>query len=121
MDTNRIASLSVLVFVIFSMSLAATLPSYGQSSTDEKSSVVEKIPQEQWYYRWEHSPVDNQNLHLWMDASDDEWTLFGKDSDFRATQQGSHTLWFMISLPDGDWKNPALWIPPVMHAGASLC
>ncbi len=116
MDTNRIASLSVLIFVMFSMSLAATLPSYGQSSTDEKSSVVEKIPQEQWYYRWEHSPVNDQNLPLWMDASDDEWKLFGNGSDFKTTQQGSHTLWFMISLPDGDWENPALWIPPVMHA-----
>jgi len=114
MDTNRIASLSVLVLVMLNMSLAAILPSYGQSSTHEKSSVVEKIPQEQWYYRWEHSSVDDQDLPLWMDASDDEWKLFGNGSDSRASQQGSHTLWFMIDLPDGDWKNPALWIPPVM-------
>ena len=115
MDTNRTASLSVLVFVIFSMSLAATLPVYGQSLTAEKSSVVEKIPQEQWYYRWEHSPVGDQNLPLWMNASDDEWKLFGDGSDFKASQQGSHVLWFMINLPDGNWEDPALWIPPVMH------
>ena len=115
MDTNRIVLLSVLALAMFSISLAAALSSHSQSSIDERSSVVEKIPQERWRYRWEHSPVDDQSLPLWMDASDNEWTLFGDGSDFRATQQGSHTLWFMISLPDGDWKNPALWIPPVMN------
>ena len=102
----RVVSLS-----IFALIMVASF-SYGAS---QDSPVVE-IPQEQWHYRWEHSPVDDQNLPLWMDASDDEWKLFGKGSDFRASQQGSHTLWFMISLPDGDWKNPALWIPPVMNA-----
>lgn len=115
MKTSRIASLSIFILIMFNMLLAATLPSHGQSSVDEKSSVVKKIPQEQWYYRWEHSPVDDQNLPIWMDALNDEWKLFGNGSDSRASQQGSNILWFMISLPDGDWKHPALWIPPVMH------
>ena len=102
----------VLISVVLGTFLIAALPSYSEFSTGERSSAVE-IPQERWRYRWGDSPVDAQGAPLWIDAPDDEWTPFAGKADFRADQQGDHILWFMIPLPDGGWRHPALLVPPV--------
>ncbi len=101
-------------FAVLGASLIITSPGYGQVLAPQDSPAVE-IPRSDWLYRWGDSPVDDQGMPLWIDAPDTEWMPVGGGSDFKANQQGNHTLWFMIRLPGRDWKYQALLIPPVMH------
>ncbi|MFC1717060.1 ATP-binding protein [Candidatus Poribacteria bacterium] len=117
MSYSRHSSLvkwSILPSIVLGMYLMVAVSSHGQSPASQDSPVID-IPQNDWYYRWGDSPVDDQGMPLWIDAPDSEWTLVGEDSDFKANPQKNRTLWFMIRLPDGRWKHPTLLVPSVMH------
>lgn len=84
----------------------------GYPSASEESPTIE-LPFSDLRYRWGDSPVDDNGIPIWMDFPDIKWALVGKGLKLKSNQQGRHTIWFMIRLPDGDWKPPALFIPPV--------
>lgn len=63
-----------------------------------------------WEYRWEDSPVDQSGVPVWVTGSDpDQWNAIGFPSN-PPDRQGRHHVWYRINLPDGPWREPALYI-----------
>ena len=115
--SSQLASRGILLLTVLSMSLIALPSGYGQLSTFQDSPVIE-IPQSSWYYRWGDSPVDDQGMFRWIyeDTSSSEWQAIPDVSYPLSRPQGGRFLWLMLQVPDGQWKNPALLLPPVSQS-----
>ena len=115
--SSQLVSRGILLLTVLSMSLIALPSGYGQLSTFQDSPVIE-IPQSSWYYRWGDSPVDDQGMFRWIyeDTSSSEWQAIPDVSYPLSRPQGGRFLWLMLQVPDGQWKNPALLLPPVSQS-----
>lgn len=111
---SYIVFLGVLAFTVFAVPLVFPTPGYGQLPTTQDSPVVE-IPYSNCYYRWGDSPEDDNGMPLWIyeDTSSAGWQSM-KDFSLPSTdQQEGYFLWIMIPVPAGNWRHPALFLPPV--------
>ncbi|RAH38284.1 GGDEF domain-containing protein [Halomonas sp. SL1] len=66
-----------------------------------------------WEYRWGDSPVSADGVPTWVKPGDDDaWNAI----DFPANppgRRGQTHAWFRLSLPEGDWQDPALYITSI--------
>ncbi|WP_207894941.1 GGDEF domain-containing protein [Marinobacterium mangrovicola] len=66
-----------------------------------------------WSYRWGDSAFDSSGVPLWTQQSDPQaWhaIAFPADPPDRADKQN---IWFRTLLPEGDWRDPVLYISSV--------
>lgn len=63
-----------------------------------------------WEYRWGDSLFNEQNQPLWALTEEPEaWTSIGFPSN-PPERRGQRNAWFRITLPEGDWADPVLYI-----------
>ncbi|PXX95302.1 GGDEF domain-containing protein [Halomonas sp. LBP4] len=63
-----------------------------------------------WQYRWGDSPFDGAGTPLWTrQEAPAEWHPIAFPSN-PPGREGRHHAWFRIPLPDGDWRDPVLYI-----------
>lgn len=95
---------STLIPVIWALllSLLAGSPLQADSST---------LPLDTgWQYRWGDSPFDDDTTPLWTrQEAPTEWHPIAFPSN-PPGREGRHHVWFRIPLPDGDWRDPVLYI-----------
>jgi len=92
---SRFGRLCLTVFFYFSVSLAV------HAKTDLESG---------WEYRWGDSPVDSRGIPDWISGeAPDQWNAIGFPSN-PPGRRGQDQVWYRISLPDGSWQEPILYI-----------
>lgn len=66
---------------------------------------------EGWEYRWGDSPFRADGTPVWVDdpASQDEWQPIAFPSN-PPGRGGNKHAWFRITLPEGEWRDPVLYI-----------
>ncbi|MEX2475276.1 diguanylate cyclase [Marinobacter sp.] len=66
---------------------------------------------EGWEYRWGDSPFTESGRPEWAlaDAADGDWHTIGFPSG-PPNRQGREHVWFRITLPGGEWREPVLYI-----------
>ncbi len=63
-----------------------------------------------WEYRWGDSPRLPDGSPAWTrQAEDDAWQPIAFPSN-PPDRQGRHHAWFRITLPEGNWRDPVLYI-----------
>lgn len=66
-----------------------------------------------WEYRWGDSPFNDQDQPVWALTDETEaWSTIGFPSN-PPDRRGQRNAWFRISLPDGNWSEPVLYINSV--------
>ena len=92
---SRIGRLALALLVGLLVSLAA------QAKTDLE---------EGWEYRWGDSPFTNAGVPLWV-VNDEpaQWQSIGFPSN-PPDRNGNTNVWYRVTLPDGHWREPVLYI-----------
>jgi diguanylate cyclase (GGDEF)-like protein len=63
-----------------------------------------------WEYRWGDSPTDSSGTPEWIKGGDPgEWQAIGFPSN-PPDRQGREQIWYRVTLPDGTWRDPVLYI-----------
>lgn len=65
-------------------------------------------------YRWGDSPLDENNIPIWtyQELNSPEWKQTHTTSNLKnPTKQ--NILWLKIPIPEGDWTEPAVYLPRV--------
>lgn len=63
-----------------------------------------------WEYRWGDSPFDAAGVPLWTQApEEDAWSPIGFPSN-PPGRAGRQNAWFRVTLPEGEWRDPVLYI-----------
>lgn len=95
----RLFSLPTL-WVLLCFSITTSLPA-GATTIDLDSG---------WQYRWGDSPLDENGLPAWTrDSVDEAWQPIGFPSN-PPGRDDRHNAWFRITLPEGDWRDPVVYI-----------
>ncbi len=113
----NVSAIGVFALTVLCVCLTIPLPAHSQSPVAQNSPVV-TMPLSGWYYRWGNSPLDEEGMPLWTRQNEPtpEWKLVGDASGAKAERQGQSDLWLMIQPPEGQWQNPGLLVPPVIHS-----
>lgn len=97
---------------VFTLLLSLTLGGLLQSA----SAVAGTEPvylDSGWQYRWGDSPFTSDGVPLWTrESADDQW----RDIDFPANppeRQGQENIWYRVTLPDGQWREPVLYVSSI--------
>lgn len=106
---------TLLILFVPIIFLTASLSGYAQSPNTQNSSAV-KITIENCYYRWGDSPLNDQQLPLWIYEDISQWRPVKDSPDFQKNPLKQNVLWILIQLPEGNWKCPAILIPPVYQS-----
>ncbi|PXX92437.1 GGDEF domain-containing protein [Marinobacter vulgaris] len=65
---------------------------------------------EGWEYRWGDSPFSEDDVPQWTRADDPEqWQAIGFPSN-PPDREGRDQIWYRVTLPDGQWQEPVLYI-----------
>lgn len=82
----------------------------GLSLSHPVSSAMQPVD-EGWQYRWGDSPFLADGTPLWLDEPDsaDQWHDIAFPSN-PPGRMGREHAWFRVTLPEGDWYAPALYI-----------
>jgi len=63
-----------------------------------------------WEYRWGDSPTDSVGTPEWIKGGDPgQWQAIGFPSN-PPDRQGREQVWYRVTLPDGPWREPVLYI-----------
>jgi diguanylate cyclase (GGDEF)-like protein len=63
-----------------------------------------------WQYRWGDSPFDENGIPVWtQEAVDEAWQPIGFPSNPPGREK-RHNAWFRITLPEGNWRDPVMYI-----------
>ncbi|MBB3140855.1 GGDEF domain-containing protein [Halomonas organivorans] len=63
-----------------------------------------------WEYRWGDSPRLADGTPAWIQPGKDEaWHAIGFPSN-PPHREGRHHAWFRVTLPEGDWRDPVLYV-----------
>ncbi len=63
-----------------------------------------------WQYRWGDSPMDARGVPEWVSApNDDAWQPIAFPSN-PPDRSGRKNAWFRVTLPQGSWSSPVLYI-----------
>lgn len=98
---------SFIFFLFIALSLLGALLVPKNSSAADAPLVLEKG----WEYRWGDSPFDENGVPLWTVRQQDAsaWQAI----DFPSNPPGrdyQSNVWYRTTLPDGDWRDPVLYI-----------
>ncbi len=65
-----------------------------------------------WQYRWGDSPFDQQGIPLWTleDAEHGNQWLRIKFPSNPPSRNGKTNVWYRITLPDGNWRDPVIYV-----------
>lgn len=92
---SRIGRLALALLVGLLVSLAA------QAKTDLE---------EGWEYRWGDSPFTDAGVPLWVvNDEPSQWQAIGFPSN-PPDRQGRSNVWYRVTLPEGHWREPVLYI-----------
>lgn len=65
---------------------------------------------EGWEYRWGDSPFTDQGVPAWvLEEASDQWRSIGFPSN-PPDRNGRENVWFRVTLPEGEWLQPVLYI-----------
>ncbi|MBK1619087.1 hypothetical protein CKO42_11715 [Lamprobacter modestohalophilus] len=65
---------------------------------------------EGWEYRWGDSPFNAEGVPVWtLDQSSAAWSAIGFPSN-PPGRNGQTNLWVRTTLPEGDWRDPVLYL-----------
>ncbi|MGY4879369.1 GGDEF domain-containing protein [Vreelandella aquamarina] len=70
------------------------------------------VPLDDWEYRWGDSPRDANGNFVWLKESSGSW----QPIDFPASppgRNGQQHIWFRTVLPEGEWRDPVLYITSI--------
>lgn len=103
---SRMSLLAVLI--------AAPL-AYGKSIGFHSSRPVEL--KEGWFYRWGDSPINKSGIPRLVgeEGIDSSWAVLSPE-DFLQSSGSENIVWYRIKLPNVEWVNPAVFMPPVILA-----
>ncbi|GHE19491.1 GGDEF domain-containing protein [Halomonas urumqiensis] len=63
-----------------------------------------------WEYRWGDSPFNESGIPAWtLDTDPANWQAIGFPSN-PPRRDGRRHAWFRITLPEGEWRDPVLYI-----------
>lgn len=64
-----------------------------------------------WEHRWGDSPLNEAGVPLWILADDDQkaWQAIDFPSN-PPGRDGQRNVWYRTTLPDGDWRDPVIYI-----------
>jgi two-component system sensor histidine kinase ChiS len=85
-----------------------------------KSPVTTNLPPieitQGWQYRWGDSPVDETAVPIWTEEeiSSPDWKPFQFPKKLKKPP-GENIVWLRVSLPEGQWKSPALYLGAVPY------
>ncbi|TVM04760.1 MAG: GGDEF domain-containing protein [Halomonas sp.] len=65
-----------------------------------------------WEYRWGDSPLDAQGQPVWLNDTSDQWQPIDFPSN-PAERNGQQHVWFRTFLPEGEWRDPVLYITSI--------
>lgn len=103
-----------LISLIIAIAILVVAPSlWGQSS------FINNPPKKLingWLYRWGDLPLSKDGKLSAIEADGDTlWNELGADEVLK-TSKRSDFIWYRTKLPDIEWTNPAIFIPPVILA-----
>ncbi|NEX16552.1 MAG: GGDEF domain-containing protein [Halochromatium sp.] len=65
---------------------------------------------EGWEYRWGDSPFTADGIPTWtLDQEAEDWSAIGFPSN-PPSRDGQTNVWFRTILPEGDWRDPVLYL-----------
>jgi len=65
---------------------------------------------EGWEYRWGDSPFTTDGVPEWvLQDAPEQWNSIGFPSN-PPGREGRENVWFRVTLPDGEWQEPVLYI-----------
>ena len=104
------------LIAIFILNSVFSNQGYPQTQTNDLPLQIT----EGWDYRWGDSPFDEQEVAVWTYELDEssEWKPLSYpagvgDPPYR---KGRKTIWFRVTLPEGNWLDPHLYIGSVGFA-----
>ncbi|MGM0616059.1 MAG: GGDEF domain-containing protein [Pseudomonadota bacterium] len=65
-----------------------------------------------WEYRWGDSPRNAQGQPVWLNDTSDAWQPIDFPSN-PAERNGQQHVWFRTFLPEGEWRDPVLYITSI--------
>lgn len=91
-----------LLRLILALFLGLSLPVSGFAASQPVS--------EGWEYRWGDSPFNAQGVPEWiLEDAPDQWQSIGFPSN-PPNRNGRQNVWFRVTLPQGEWQEPVLYI-----------
>jgi len=108
-NLNKLLPTIVLIFSI------TILPVSGQSLNLKSHEPV--MLADGWFYRWGDSPINKTAIPKWVEGngSDSLWTALNPEN-FLQPSGTENIVWYRTKLPDVEWVNPAIFIPPLILA-----
>jgi len=99
--------LTVGLFVVAVRPVGAAV--FGQS--EESGTAAPLDLDSDWQYRWGDSPVDSDGVPVWTrdGPNDPAWSDIGFPSN-PPGRDGRENVWYRVALPEGDWRDPVLYI-----------
>ena len=103
---NRVSILMILIAV----SLA-----HGQPVSPHSSRPLEL--KTGWFYKWGDSPINKAAIPRLVEEEgiDSSWNPLSPEN-FLQGSGSENIVWYRIKLPDVEWVNPAVFMPPVILA-----
>ncbi|MDR5898181.1 diguanylate cyclase [Halomonas vilamensis] len=89
------------------MTFVILLLSFGSGVAD-----VSPAPLEHWEYRWGDSPRDALGHPLWLSDASPSWQAIPFPAN-PPERKGQQHAWFRTFLPDGEWRDPVLYITSI--------
>lgn len=86
----------------FVLLLGLLLPAFSQAAS--------QVVSEGWEYRWGDSPFTAEGVPEWLlEDTPDQWQRIGFPSN-PPNRNGRENVWFRVTLPEGEWQEPVLYI-----------
>lgn len=90
-------------FLLLALLAASVVPAF--ANTDDLLKL-----EQGWEYRWGDSPVGVDGIPEWVRSSDPaDWQAIGFPSN-PPGREGREHAWFRVTLPEGEWQDPVLYI-----------
>lgn len=95
----------LILFLLIGVLIATLVPS--QASLADPPIDLDQG----WEYRWGDSPFRDDGLPTWVEkpGGEEEWQSIAFPSN-PPGREGRKNVWFRITLPQGDWRDPVLYI-----------
>lgn len=109
MRLNRILALLAAWLLMAPVHASTGTPSaYGSHSTQAEAAPLDLT--DGWEYRWGDSPFNDAGIPGWtLDGDADDWRAIDFPSN-PPGRDGRRHAWFRINLPEGEWRDPVIYI-----------
>jgi signal transduction histidine kinase len=113
LSAQRDRSGSVLNLALLGLTLlAGLLLVAGSANADWTAEITPPIDVDSgWQYRWGDSPIGTDGTPVWIQDGPDHpaWSAIDFPSN-PPGRSGRTNVWYRVPLPDGDWRDPVLYI-----------